>query len=104
MIDDLFLNALRLLYSRPTLGVQLPSAGRVNLLHQPSKARYVAHLLYAPPLLRGKCLVIDDLPPLFDVALELRIPQEVTRASLAPQGTGLSFERGPEGIDRKSVV
>ena len=95
---DLFLNALRLLYSRPTLGVQLPSAGRVNLLHQPSKARYVAHLLYAPPLLRGKCLVIDDLPPLFDVALELRIPQEVTRASLAPQGTGLSFERGPEGI------
>jgi len=95
---DLFLNALHLLYSRPTLSVQLPSAGRVNLLHQPAKSRYVAHLLYAPPLLRGKCLVIDDLPPLLEVPLELRVPQPVSRAYLAPQVKDLPIERSSDSI------
>jgi hypothetical protein len=93
---DIFMNALHLLYAKPTLGVKLPSAGRVNLLHQPEKGRYVAHLLYAPPQLRGKCLVIDDLPPLYDVALELRVTQPITRAWLAPQGQELALERSAD--------
>jgi hypothetical protein len=104
---DLFLNALHLLYSRPTLEVRLPSAGRVNLLHQPEKGRYVVHLLYAPPLLRGTCLVIDDLPPLLDVPVRLRVPHAITRAYLVPQGTELAVARtagAPAEADAVSVV
>lgn len=88
------MNALHMLYTEPTLGVRLPSAGRVNLLHQPGKGRYVAHLLYAPPQLRGKSLVIEDMPPLHDVAVELRVAQPIARAWLAPQGEELALERG----------
>jgi hypothetical protein len=95
---DLFLNALHLLYTRPTLAVRLPSAGRVNLLHQPDKGRYVVHLLYAPPLLRGTCLVIDDMPPLLDVSVRLRVQRAITRASLAPQGTELAISREEDAI------
>jgi hypothetical protein len=95
---DIFINALQMLYSQPTLGVKLPSAGRVNLLHQAERGRYVAHLLYAPPQLRGKCLVIEDMPPLYEVAVELRVAQPIVRAWLAPQGQELALERGEDSV------
>ena len=64
----------------------MPSAARISLLHQPQERRYVAHLLYAPPLQRGRCLVIEDLVPLYDVPLTVRLPQPIRRAYLAPGG------------------
>lgn len=79
-----FIDALRLLHRRPMIETRLPSAGRINLLHQPDRRRYVAHLLYAPPLQRGRCLVIEDMPPLRDVALMVRLPKPIARAWLVP--------------------
>ena len=79
---DLFTNALNLIYQKPTLSVQMPSAGHVSLLHQPERRRYVAHLLYGPPLQRGRCLVIEDLVPLFNIPLALRVSQPIRRAWL----------------------
>jgi hypothetical protein len=99
---DLFMNALHLLYADPVLSVRLPSAGRANLLHQPERGRFIAHLFYAPPLSRGKCLVLEDMPPLMDVAVELRVPQEVTGATLEPQGSALRLERS-SGVVRAVV-
>lgn len=79
---DLFLNGLRLLYRNPALKAAMPSAGRINLIKQAGKGRYVAHLLYAPPLQRGRCLVIEDIVPIGPVPLELRVPERVKRVSL----------------------
>ena len=97
---DLFIRALRLLHTAPAVRTELPSAGRVSLLKQPDKGRYVAHLLYAPPLQRGGCLVIEDLPPLYDVPLEVRVPEEVVRAYLVPGGQDLAIknEDGAVGV------
>jgi hypothetical protein len=72
---------------------ELPSAGRVSFLHRAGRKRYVAHLLYAPPLERGRCLVIEDLPPLYDVPLQVRVPQEVVRAYGVPDGQELAMGR-----------
>ena len=88
---ELFINALRLLHTRPAIAAELPSAGRVTLMHQPEQRRYIAHLMYAPPLQRGNCMVIEDLPALHDVALTVRVPEAVTAATLAPQGTTLAL-------------
>ena len=90
---QLFANALGLVYSSPVLRVAMPSAGRVNLLHQPGHGRYVAHLLYGPPMKRGRCEIIEDLVPLFDVAVELQVPENVRRVYLAPQGEDLPIVR-----------
>ncbi len=79
---QLFVNALRRIYCRQLLAVTLPSAGRVNLLHQPGRKRYVAHLFYSPPLQRGQCLVIEDMVPLRNVQVSLRVPQPIQRVSL----------------------
>jgi hypothetical protein len=83
---QLFVNALDLVHQSPVLRVAMPSAGRVNLLHQPAKNRYVLHLLYGPPLKRGRCEVIEDLVPLLDIPVELRVPEALRHVYLAPQG------------------
>jgi hypothetical protein len=99
---QLFANALGLIYGEPMVETTLPSAGRVNLLHQPEQRRYVVHLLYGPALQRGRCLVIEDLVPLFDVPVAVRLPEEVKRVRLVPDGEEVDCER--EGGVVKVVV
>jgi hypothetical protein len=74
------------------LKVVMPSAARVSLLHQPEKFRYVAHLLYGPPLQRGQCAVIEDLVPLYDVPLAIDVPQDIVHAYLVPGGGALPLK------------
>ncbi len=88
-----FQNALALLYNRRTLTAPLPSAGRATLAHQPQHRRYVAHLLYGPPLQRGRCLVIEDLVPLYNTPVTLAVPEPITRVTLAPSGEALPMTR-----------
>jgi hypothetical protein len=99
---DLFERALSLVYTAPMLQVELPSAGRVSLLHQADQQRYVAHLLYATPHYRGGLELIEDLVPLFDVPVALRVPETVKRAMLIPDGVELPLER--EGDIVKVIV
>ena len=95
---QVFANALGLVYQSPVLAVSLPSAGRVSLVHQPEKRRYVAHLMYGPPMQRGRCMVIEDLVPLHDTPVSLRVPEAVQSARLAPSGVGLSLERAGDSV------
>lgn len=78
----------------------LPSGGRVNLLHQPEHNRYVAHLLYAPISLRAHKTfwgrdnpveIIEELIPLRDTTVSLRIAKSITSAALVPTGIALPF-------------
>lgn len=93
-----FANALGQIYAQPMLKTALPTAGRVSLLHQPEHRRYVAHFLYAPPIQRGNCLVIEDLPELRDVPVALRLPEKVRRAYLIPGGQKLPLKRDADGV------
>ncbi|HEY9248260.1 MAG TPA: alpha-amylase family protein [Rariglobus sp.] len=76
----------------------LPTDGRINLLDQPSEKRFVAHLLYAPKSVRGashptainkSMEVIEDLIPLHNVKVALRLPRRVKTARLVPGGESL---------------
>lgn len=81
---QLFVNALRLVYPErcQTLALGMPSGGRATLVHQPERRRYVAHLLYGPPTPRGRCQLIEDLVPLMDVPVSLRVPQPIKTVRL----------------------
>jgi len=98
---DYFLNALRLVYPerRQALSVTLPSGGRVTLTHQPDKRRYVAHLLYGPPMQRGRCQVIEDLVPLYDIPVSLRVPQHITRVELPLERMALEPRRSAGAVE-----
>ena len=87
-----FANALGLIYSSPVVATRLPSAGRVNLIHQPAQRRYVAHLMYGSPMQRGRCLVIEDLPTLYKVPVTLDVPETIARAYLAPAKRALPLK------------
>ena len=93
-----FANALALIYRQRVLTAPLPSAGRATLAHQPQHRRYVAHLLYGPPLQRGRCLVIEDLVPLSNIPVTLAVPEAIRRVSLAPGGEMLPMSHQNGGV------
>lgn len=89
---ELFKSAIDQLGAEAVLKVmELPSSGRVSLLRQETKNRYVAHLLYSPALQRGDCKVIEDLPSISGVTLEMRVPERATRLRMIPDGETLAF-------------
>ena len=90
---DTVINALRLIYRQPVLEVGLPSAGRARLAWQPARRRYVLHLLYGSPITRGRTQVIEDLPPLYQIPVQIRTDRPVRRVYLAPQMEELTFRQ-----------
>ncbi len=96
-------NAIDLLYEKPLLKVSnLPSAGRVSLLKQASDSRYVAHLLYGPPLLRGEVSVLEDFLPVPGVELSLEVSETIKEVVQMPEDTSLPFTQ--EGTTVKVTV
>lgn len=95
---DYFINALRLVYKHPAMVVAMPSSGRARLVRQPAQQRYVLHLLYGTPIQRGRASVIEDLPSLFNVKVELDVCQTVKSVELAPGGGTVSFAQNGSKI------
>jgi hypothetical protein len=91
----------RLLGESKTLSTNLPAQGIVTLMHQPGQNRYVNHLLYASPVKRGEDIeVIEDLLPVRQVAVALRLPHaaDIKTVRLVPEDVALPFEQSAEGI------
>lgn len=95
---DVFFNAVNMLHDNPMITVELPSAGRVNLLHQADQKRYVAHLLYGPNIRRGCCDVIEDLPSLYNTPVRANLPEKIINIQLLPDMTALEWEKSGESI------
>lgn len=95
---DLFLRGLELMHSHPMVQTRLPSTGRVSLLHQADLKRYVVHLLFASPIQRGNCEVIEDLVPLYEVPVRVDLPVQVQRATLIPAMEELALEKNGDGV------
>ena len=84
-----------------------PSTGRVTLMQQPRQQRYVMHLLYANTVNRGgpaemnggnvggkeqqSFEVIEDLVPLYDIGLRLRLDESIKEVRLEPEGEPIEF-------------
>jgi hypothetical protein len=100
-------NAVReLLGSEQTVVTDLPSAGIVTLNEQPDKKRYVLHVAYGSPIARGASVslspegyvkdsavieMIEDLIPVRNVNVSLRLSRKVRSVTLEPQGVRLPF-------------
>jgi hypothetical protein len=95
---DLFINALSLLRKNPLVTVGMPSSGRMNLLHQPEYNRFVVHLLYSTPIQRGAVSVIEDLVPLYDTPVEVKLGKEIKRAYQVPSGETIRMVKNGDKI------
>lgn len=79
-----------LLGDEKVLVTNLCSMGVATLFEQ--KDRYIAHLLYAVPTKRGKDIeIIEDIYPVNDVELAVKVKENVKRVYLAPQNTDVDF-------------
>ena len=96
---DLFINTLNLLRTKPMVTADMPSSGRMNLLHQPEDNRYVVHLLYASPLQRGAVSVIEDLVPLYNTRVQVDFKEDIKTAYLIPSGKSLKMEKRGEKLE-----
>uniref|UniRef100_UPI003216D934 hypothetical protein n=1 Tax=uncultured Draconibacterium sp. TaxID=1573823 RepID=UPI003216D934 len=97
---QLFFNALDQLLSDPFVKVEMPSCGRMNLLHQPQSNRYVVHLTYGTPLKRGRAQVIDDLVPLYNVPVSVDFDEKIKKAYTIPGKQPLKMNK----VDGKLLV
>lgn len=84
----------RLLGNQKSVKTNLPAQGIVTLMEQKNKNRYVAHLLYGIPVVRGKNVqIIEDLPPVLDTKLELKLEKTPKRAYLAPEKQEIPIQK-----------
>jgi len=89
----LLLNALDLLLPEPLVRHSGPSTIRATINEQPAQQRQVVHLLHYIPERRGEFFdVIEDVIPLYNVAVSVRVPGSVTSVATVPQGAPLPFE------------
>jgi len=102
---DFFAAALRhLLGGALPVETNLPSTGRINVLEQKTERRYVAHLLFAVTSNRGtfrgqNVEIIEDLVPLRDTRVRLRLPRKVKTVRLVPDGGELPFTAHADGVE-----
>ena len=114
ILKDFILRGVRaLIDSDLLLHTSLPSQGRVSLLEQKEEKRYIVHALYANTMLRGMqsdayapelrpstpVEVIEELNPIHDVKFSFRLPREIKRITLEPQGLEIPFEKRDGQID-----
>ena len=94
----------RLLADRKTLATDLPAQGITTLMKRGD--RYICHMLYASPVKRGNGVeVIEDIMPVYDTKLSLKLDKEVGRVYLAPQMDEVPFniKNGRIDIEIKKI-
>jgi hypothetical protein len=86
------LNAVDLLLGEPLLRHSGPSTVLAAVNEQPREGRFVLHLLHYVPERRGTDFdVIEDVIPLFDLAVDVRVPRRVASVIAVPQERRLPF-------------
>ena len=81
-----------LLGEEKTLSAGLPDRGVTTLTEQKAENRLIHHLLFAYTTNRGtKTEVIQDVVPLYDIPVSIRLDESPVSVTLAPSGEPLPF-------------
>ncbi len=85
-------NMIRRLMGEQMVQVQGPTSLEATVMRQPS-GRTIVHLLNYVPERRTPTLdIVEDIIPLFNVQINLRLAKKPKRVYLAPQETPVDFE------------
>lgn len=93
-IKEMVLHMIEMLIgNKKTANATLPDRGILTLREQKDENRLVAHLLFAHTTLRGKNVeVIEDIVPIYNVYLNVRMDKKPRRVYLAPMGVDIDYE------------
>ncbi len=91
-VKQLVLNAIDILLPDPMIRVDGPSSILSTVNEQPGYHRTVVHLLHYVPERRGADFdVIEDVIPVYDVGVSIRMPEDPKQVQCVPNGENLSF-------------
>lgn len=84
----------KLLGDNKTLKTNLLAQGVVTLMEQRHENRYVNHILYASPVKRGEGIeIIEDVVPVYNIKVEVKVPSKVKKVYLAPEMKELDYKQ-----------
>lgn len=86
-----FIAALKLLQPKICLCIGIGAQGRCRMIRQGQEERYCINITYAAPVKRGKAEVIEDITPIFDIPLIVRVPEKIISVLLPLKGEELPF-------------
>lgn len=90
----LFLNALDLLLPEPLVSHDGPTTAQIAVNEQVRENRWVLHLLHYVPERRGGDFdIIEDVIPLFDVRLSVRVQKKIEEVTCVPSNEAMDFEQ-----------
>ena len=75
----------------PILQTAFGSAGRITMINQKDKSRYAINLTYAAPMTRGEAEIIDEILPVYNIPIEIKIPERARSVRLPLQDKTLDF-------------
>ncbi|MEO1237787.1 MAG: alpha-amylase family protein, partial [Planctomycetota bacterium] len=76
-----------------------PTGVITSLNDQPAESRYALNLLYFVPERRGTEFdVIEDVVPVYDIGVTVRVPKLIKSATLIPQGEPIEFKLGADAV------
>ena len=89
---QLFLNALDRLLPEPLVRIESPTGTLATLNQQREEERWVLHLLFYVPERRCEGFdVVEDIVPLYDVPVSVRVDRAVRDVQCVPAGQHLAF-------------
>ncbi len=86
-----FYNLLSMLYTNKNVDVKLPVSARVRFVDQASKERYVLHLLYPNPVMRGSVEVLEDFPTLYNTTVNVVCERPIKKVYSVPDNKEYTF-------------
>jgi hypothetical protein len=97
---QMVLNALALLLPEPLVQHDGPSTLQVTLNEQAAEKRWVVHLLHYIPERRSQTIdIIEDVIPLHDVNISVRVPGAVSGVACVPEATPLAYRQVGERVE-----
>ena len=99
-VKTIFLNALALLLPSPAVRHEGPSTMLAMLNEQKEKKRNVLHLLHYIPERRGADFdVVEDVIPLYNIAVSVKPSMAVKKVLLVPQMKPVPFKQAGGRIE-----
>lgn len=87
----MFLNALDILLPNPVIKHAGPTTLEIMVNHQAAENRQVIHLLHYIPIRRSQIDIIEDVIPIYNIALSIRDDHSIKSVRLVPNNTELEF-------------
>lgn len=96
---EYFMNALNLVYAGGAYEIEgLGSQGRASMIHQADKSRYCINMTYAIPAKRGMAEIIEDITPIYNIRVTVKVKEDITRVYFGVSGKEIKTERNGETL------